>query len=274
MFGRYLRRWSLVPDGSPITTPRARLLAVVQGGARLMLKISTEREERLGGALMQWWDGHGAARVMASDDQAVLLERGLGPVSLAEMSRMGLDDQACRIMCGTASQLHAPRPKPLPGLTPLSVWFEQLLATVSGAGGGILGRCAEAAGSLLREPREVGVLHGDLHHGNVLDFAERGWLAIDPKGLLGERGFDFAALFSNPDLTDLRQPVATDPARFVRCVAVVAGAARLERERLLNWILAQAGLSATWFLKEADPLATLPMRIAELAAAALDGNLG
>jgi streptomycin 6-kinase len=51
---------------------------------------------------------------------------------------------------------------------------------------------------LLAEPREVGVLHGDLHHGNVLDFGVRGWLAIDPKGLLGERGFDFANIFTNP----------------------------------------------------------------------------
>jgi aminoglycoside/hydroxyurea antibiotic resistance kinase len=42
------------------------------------------------------------------------------------------------------------------------------------------------------------VLHGDLHHGNVLDFGLRGWLAIDPKGLLGERGFDFANIFTNP----------------------------------------------------------------------------
>ena len=47
--------------------------------------------------------------------------------------------------------------------------------------GGILVRCAQTARALLAQPREVGVLHGDLHHGNVLDFGVRGWLAIDPK---------------------------------------------------------------------------------------------
>lgn len=42
-------------------------------------------------------------------------------------------------------------------------------------------------------------------------FGERGWLAIDPKRLLGERSFDFANIFTNPDLTDLAQPVARSP---------------------------------------------------------------
>ena len=40
---------------------------------------------------------------------------------------------------------------------------------------------------LLAEPREVCALHGDLHHDNVLDFGPRGWLAIDPHALVGER---------------------------------------------------------------------------------------
>lgn len=45
----------------------------------------------------------------------------------------------------------------------------------------------------------MAVLHGDLHHGNVLDFGPLGWLAIDPKGLHGESGFDYANILSNPD---------------------------------------------------------------------------
>jgi streptomycin 6-kinase len=40
---------------------------------------------------------------------------------------------------------------------------------------------------LLTTQREKVVLHGDMHHGNVLNFGSRGWLAIDPKGLIGER---------------------------------------------------------------------------------------
>jgi streptomycin 6-kinase len=66
------------------------------------------------------------------------------------------------------------------------------------------------ARSLLAEPRAVGVLHGGLHHEDVLDFGARGWLAIDPKRLVGKRGFDFANLLINPELADPTRPVATD----------------------------------------------------------------
>ena len=72
------------------------------------------------------------------------------------------------------------------------------------------------------------MLHGDLHHDNVLDFGERGWLAIDPKRLLGERGFDFANIFTNPDLADPTRPVATEPGRFGRRLEVIAEAAAKE----------------------------------------------
>jgi streptomycin 6-kinase len=136
--------------------------------------------------------------------------------------------------------------------------------------GGILVHCAEAARTLLAEPCEVGVLHGDLHHDNVLDFGARGWLAIDPKRLIGERGFDFANIFTNPDLADPIRPVATMPGRFARRLEIVTDAAGLERRRLLRWILAWTGLSAAWFLGDDDPLATIDLQVAALAAAELD----
>jgi Streptomycin 6-kinase len=53
----------------------------------------------------------------------------------------------------------------------------------------------ETARQLLASPYEVGPLHGDLHHESVLDFDERGWLAVDPYGLLGEQIFNCAHIF-------------------------------------------------------------------------------
>ncbi|UPJ50868.1 APH(6) family putative aminoglycoside O-phosphotransferase [Bradyrhizobium sp. 200] len=268
MFDIYLVRWNLIPDGSPIVTRSGRLLPVRHRGEPAILKLATEEEERFGGLLMKWWDGDGAARVLARDDDALLLERAEGGASLADMARNGRDDEACRILCAVAARLHAPRPEPLPELVPLAHWFREL-ERASTTHGGILVRCAEAAHALLAEPREVGVLHGDLHHGNVLDFGVRGWLAIDPKRLVGERGFDFANIFTNPDLADPTRPVATEPGRFARRLEVVVEAARLERERLLRWILAWAGLSAAWFLTDGDS-AAIDLRVAELAAAELE----
>ncbi len=218
---------------------------------------------------MVWWDGEGAAQVLERDESAILMERATAKRSLADMARSGEDDEACRILCATADRLHDKRLASLPELVPLHVWFRELEASAA-RHGGILRSSFETAQMLLATPREEGVLHGDLHHDNVLDFGNRGWLAIDPHGLFGERGFDFANIFTNPDLSDPSQPVATQPGCFHKRLAVVAEASRLEPRRLLQWILAWTGLSAAWFLSDADPLAEVDLHIAALAHAELN----
>ena len=66
-------------------------------------------------------------------------------------------------------------------------------------------RLVEEAEALLAwlVPSQTGpvLLHGDLHHGNVLSARRRPWLAIDPKGVVGERAFDAGALLYNPRLS-------------------------------------------------------------------------
>ncbi|PZP48144.1 MAG: APH(6) family putative aminoglycoside O-phosphotransferase [Azospirillum brasilense] len=271
-FAAHLRDWDLRPDGAPFATHAARLLPVRWRGVPAILKLSDDEDERRGARLLRWWDGDGAARVLAGDGRALLLERATGAGDLSAMARGGLDDEACRILCAVAARLHGPRRGPEPSLVPLSHWFQEL-RPVAAAQGGILRHCAAAARHLLDSPRDIRVLHGDLHHGNVLDFGSQGWLAIDPKGLLGERGFDFANIFTNPDLADASHPVATAPDRFARRLVVVAETAGLERRRLLLWILAWAGLSAVWFLQDGQE-ARIDFRIAEQAIAALEMGRG
>ena len=270
MFERYLHQWTLVSDGDPIATTHAQLLPVRRGATPAMLKVTSADDERLGGRLMEWWEGEGAARVLARDHDAILLERAIGRASLSEMARSGRDDEATAILCDTAARLHAPRPKPRPaGLIPLARMFADL-EPAAAAHGGILSRSLQTAEALLGDPRDETVLHGDLHHDNVLDFGARGWLAIDPKFVVGERTFDFANIFTNPDLADPAHPVATLPGRFEARLDQVGRHAKVERQRLLRWILAWAGLSAAWFLGDGDPLAKIDLTVAELAAAELD----
>jgi streptomycin 6-kinase len=233
-----------------------------------MLKLPHTADERLGAGVLAWWDGDGAAQVFARDDDAVLMERAEGARSLAHMARSGEDDEATRILCIVAARLHRARPAPLPPLVPLSLWFAALWPAAA-THGGLLARCAETAEALLVEQRDTCVLHGDIHHANVLDFGVRGWRAIDPKGLLGERSFDFCNIFTNPDLEDPSQPVATTPEHFQRRLAIVSETAGLERTRLLRWILTWTGLSWAWFLSD-DAEVAIDRRIAELAAAELD----
>jgi streptomycin 6-kinase len=258
--GVHLARWDLVPDGEPIETPSSLLLAVRHNGVPAMLKIAREEEERRGGALMAWWNGDGAARVLAQRGEALLLERATGGRSLTEMVASGQDDEASRILCDVATRLHVPRPGPTPELVPLTRWFEAL-APAARTHGGLLAQAASAAQALLADPRDVAVLHGDMHHGNVLDGGERGWLAIDPKGLLGERTFDFVNILRNPDAA-----AALAPGRFDRQVEVLAAAASIERRHLLDWTLAFAGLSAAWHLADGTA-ADLDLAVAALASA-------
>lgn len=260
--GFHLARWDLVPDGEPIETPSSLLLPVRRNGVPAMLKITREEEERRGGALMAWWQGEGAAKVLARHGDALLLERAAGTRSLAAMVATGHDDEASHILCVVAARLHVPRPDPPSELVPLPRWFEAL-APAARTHGGLLAEADTEARTLLAESCEVVVLHGDLHHGNVLDGGERGWLAIDPKGLLGDRTFDFVNILRNPDAV-----TATAPGRFDRQLAVLADAAALDRRRLLQWTLAFTGLSAAWHLADGTR-PELDFTVAGMAATAL-----
>ncbi|CAI1501156.1 Aminoglycoside/hydroxyurea antibiotic resistance kinase [Serratia quinivorans] len=262
----YMQRWQLQPDGQAFETHSSLLMPVRYQGAAAMLKIAREQEEKFGGLLMCWWQGEGAARVLAWHQDGILLERAQGHLSLAQMVRDGEDRQATAILCQVVARLHAPRAEPLPELIPLDQWFNSLWPAAQ-AHGGMLRLSATVAAELLTSPREQRVLHGDIHHDNVLDFAERGWLAIDPKRLYGERAFDYANIFCNPNYG-----IATDPDIFLCRVEQVCRLAGLDRQRLLRWILAWAGLSAAWFMEDGEA-ADIDFRVAEQAARALGLSL-
>ncbi|QGH63963.1 aminoglycoside phosphotransferase family protein [Serratia proteamaculans] len=262
----YLQRWQLQPDGQAFETHSSLLMPVRYQGAAAMLKVAREQEEKFGGLLMCWWQGEGAARVLAWHEDGILLERAQGRLSLAQMVRDGEDRQATAILCQVVARLHAPRAEPLPELIPLDQWFNSLWPAAQ-AHGGMLRLSASVAAELLTSPREQTVLHGDIHHDNVLDFAERGWLAIDPKRLYGERAFDYANIFCNPNYG-----IATDPDIFLCRVEQVCRLAGLDRQRLLRWILAWAGLSAAWFMEDGEA-ADIDFRVAEQAARALGLSL-
>ena len=263
-FAPWLLRWELEPDGEPFETgySKSLLMPVRRGSARAMLKLAADAEELRGAIQMAWWAGRGAAPVLAHEGEALLMARLDGPLSLAEMTRAGRDDEASRILCAVADWLHAPRGDPPHGLVPLERWF-RALAPAAAIHGGVLAASNATAQALFAEPREPCVLHGDLHHANVLDGGDLGWLAIDPKGLFGERTYDYANILCNPDGS-----TAIAPGRLVAQAAVIAEAARLPLRRLLAWTHAHAGLSAAWCMQDGfDPTAALA--IAEIAGAEL-----
>ena len=272
---RYVARWGLAVDGEGFSTHSSHLLPVRLDESPAMLKVALTDEERRGNHLMAAWEGRSAARVLRHDDAAVVLERATGPRSLAAQAAGGAgsphwaqaDARATRTLCAVAGELHdigGLRDRGTPGdpgapvdlqavasddLVPLDRWFRALLAR-GDAQRGFLRRAATTARALLDERRDHVVLHGDLHHGNVLDFGDAAaarWKAIDPKGLVGDRAFDYANMLCNPS-----HDVALVPGRLERQVNVVSASAGIGTERMLRWVVAWSGLSATWF-QDAGP---------------------
>lgn len=247
----WLRRWRLRPVGDATTTSSSIVMPVLtRDGTPAMLKIAHSEEEERGVGLLTALDGHGAARVLRHDRDAVLLERATGSRDLVAMVRDGDDDAATRIVCDAAGRIHDASAAVFAAAAPLvdlRTWF-QLLFEQAGDHGPLQRRGAEIADALLDDEREPVALHGDLHHGNVLDFGERGWLAIDPKALVGDAGFDYANLLCNPS-----HERALMPGRLERQFGVVVEASALDADRLARWLVAWCALSSTWFALDDDP---------------------
>jgi streptomycin 6-kinase len=259
-FEHWIQQWQLVVDGEPIITPTSHLFPVLYHTKPCMLKVALIEEERIGRQLMIWWNGQGAAKVLLHDDNAILMERAIGSHSLVEMARKNQDDEASSIICSVISRLHAAPHHSLPEkIIPLSKWFRSL-KQVAKEKGGILKKAWLTSEHLLQNPQDIKVLHGDIHHQNILDFGVSGWLAIDPKGILGERYFDYANIFCNPDAE-----TATKSGRLERQARVVSAIAGLDYQRLLQWILAYAGLSAAWHFEDGSS-ADLALEIAEISS--------
>lgn len=215
-----------------------------------MLKLlKPDSDERAGAALLRFFASTGAVRLLADDEDALLMERADSQPSLLAIALGGHDEAAASILAGCVAQLHAQRMHPAPqGLISLRDWFQALFANEAQTP--LLARCAAVARDLLATERETTTLHGDLHHDNVLP-SLRGWLAIDPKGLRGERTYEVANLLCNP------QPhgdIVHDPDRMQRLAGLYAERLGLNRQRVLRFALAHAGLSAAWSLEDGrDP---------------------
>lgn len=135
IFQPWLKRWGLVTDGVPIITQGSRLLPVRLNDIPAMLKVALDVDEKYGNRLMTWWDGDGAAQVLAHHEDGLLMERAMGSRSLMHMAMNGEDDEASRILCSALARLHAPRETPSPPLVELGPWFASLRIAAAQHGG-------------------------------------------------------------------------------------------------------------------------------------------
>lgn len=240
----YLRSWSLTVDGETRVTASSSLTPVLYEGRPAMLKVPRIEEEAVGGRVLAWWNGRGAAHVWRIDDHAIVLERA-SDRTLRTLSLGGHDDAATRELCHLAETLHGATAVATPphGTVPLLEWFGQLHGRAEShpeEHDGLWREASDVASRVLADDSQDVILHGDLHHQNVLDFGADDWRVIDPKGLHGNRIFDYMALLWNPT-----PDVAT--ACFSRRVDLIAEAAHVPVRTVLEWAFASSALSAAWW---------------------------
>lgn len=208
------------------------------------------------------WHRHFAASglcpdVIAEDADAVLYDWVPGE-SLGALFRSGARDTADVRLGQVMTGLHA-RPAPLTGpFAPLHVYCRALADFVPPAGfskaqsADIARAAALLARLLASQPADrTCLLHGDLHHDNVLG-AGADWAVIDPKAIVGDLHFEPANAFRNPSGGEA---AAMDPARIARRADLWSAALDLDRARLLQWAAAKCGLSIAWSCwKDGAPL--------------------
>lgn len=240
-----IRKWNLTVDETSET--ESSLLAFgTLGHQPVVLKVvKHEGDEWHAGEVLEAFGGNGVVRVYEYVEGAVLLERAAPGESLVSMTIDGRDEEATAILADVIQRMAGcTPPKRCATVQDWAKGFERYVATGDHQ---IPRRLVEDGhryyGQLAASQGEARLLHGDLHHYNVLSDARRGWLAIDPKGLIGEVEYEVGAVIRNPietpDLFTSPQTVETRLQYFARKLD-------LDVERALGWAFAQAVLSAIW----------------------------
>lgn len=118
------------------------------------------------------------------------------------------------------------------------------------------------ARDLLGSSTDRYLLHGDLHHNNLL-FQEGGtWVVIDPKGVIGEFACEIGPYLCNP-VPDLIHRPNLEKVLDLR-LGILAGITGLDRQRLASWSFSRAVLSAIWSVEEGEDSAAYWVEIAEV----------
>src|SRR5205085_7916092 len=172
------------------------------GGSRVVLKVArTKGEEWRAGEFLAAFNGNGMIRALERAEGAVLLERLVPGDDLTTLSLNGKDDEATEIIAGIIEQMCAVRPTRTWPITAESLApdFERFR---HGSDGFMPAGMVESAELVCRElcasQSTRRLLHGDLHHANVLFDSRQGWVAIDPWGIMAELEFEVGAALRNP----------------------------------------------------------------------------
>lgn len=162
------------------------------------------------------------------------------------------DEEATRLAAETVRTFWRPVPDPT-GLHPLRAWMKELFTwspRPDRIDTELVEQAQDLGASLLADASRSCLLHGDFQHYNLLLREPGEWVIIDPKGLVGDPGFEIAAWMYNPvgvaarkDYLDLAE----------RRLAIFADVWGIDEEELTAWAFVGAVLSACWSAGDPAP---------------------
>lgn len=205
-------------------------------------------------AALRHFNGKRTVRLLEADAQqgALLLER-LRPGKM--LAWLDDDDKATHIAASIMRSLWKPvsSPSPYPTVAKWASGLERFRKRFKGKTGPIPEHLVEHAEALFEElltsMQQPVLLHGDLHHYNILSHGSE-WVMIDPKGVIGETAYDTACFLYNPIPHFLNR---TNPRKVMsRRIDIFCEKLGFERDRLLAWGLCQTVLGAWWCVEDDD----------------------
>ena len=238
----------------------------------VVLKVMREAgDEWQSGAVLDAFAGGGMVRIYERVEGAVLLERLQPATPLAVLAVGGRDEEATEILAGVIERLSPARA--LDSAPTASDWgrgFHRYLASgdeqIPKA---LVERGERVYSELAATQKNTRLLHGDLQHYNVLFDSVRGWVAIDPKGVVGEIEYEIGASLRNPAESP---ELFRSPATIGRRIRQYEAALHLDADRMLAWAFAEAVLSAIWLVEDgyAVDFRTAPIVLAGAVGSMLD----
>lgn len=262
-------RWNLTIDGMMEPLTYNFLVSARQAsGLPVVLKLCPpDGEFAAQRAALHHFAGDGAVRLLGWDEPSsvLMLERCVPGQSLHTLT----DDEAIEIAGLTMRQLWKPlmSETAFPTLAAWANGFSRLRDHFGGTGPfptALVERAERTFDTIDPSPETVVLLHGDLHHGNILAAEREPWLAIDPKGVLGVPEYEPATFIIN-QTTDAVN--AGDLRRFLaRRVDGLAAAAALDPLDVREWAIAHAMLSAWWTVEDHGRVGEFALICAEALA--------
>lgn len=224
-----------------------------RGGIPIILKIGIEPGALKNEACcLTSFDGHGCIKMLACDFStgALLLERAAPGDSL----KLFFPDQERQALQAVSMIIQALQqaPQQHTSFPTIADWLEILDYTWD-LPDAHLNKARYLKNCLLATQGKPFLLHGDLHHDNIISYGKN-WIAIDPKGVVGETAYEIGAYLRNP-IPDLNHhPYAQSIIN--KRIQEFAEILNLDPQRVAGWNYVQAVLSACWMI--ADNLSPQP----------------